>query len=665
MNRMSRSVFIILLIINIYALAAAEDTSVPDRKDLPIFDLGCIEVVGKIDPPETTAVEIITAQDIDKSMHEDLSEAIRQVPGITTTTGSKNEAQFMIRGLYQERVLVLMDGIPVAAPYYGDLDSAEIPLDNLQEIKIIRGNASVLFGPNTMGGVVSMVSPKPGLKPNLNLYTSVDEEGNFVGRFGHGRRFGKYYYQLSAGVRESDGWSLSSDFEPVNDDDGNMLEDGDIRENSQFSQWSGSLKLGAEWLDKEISIATSFTDSEKGIPPSVDPEARIRYRKFPEWKKSTFTIAGRKSFGDNLEFRTNVFYHKYDNAIQDFSDATHSRLRWESTYDDYSTGLNSRISWNLNDSWTLRSAVHAIQDNHKAQSDLDEPWQKYKANTYSLAVQSDWQASSVFSVQLGTSYDIYNFDSVSNIEGNSETIADRTQDASDFTGSVIGKYDLTDSQIITMAVSRKLQLPTMHQLFSNIEEFDPINIPSLDPETAMEYSVGYEFESASDYQLGMTAFYYDISDMIVRPDRDDLYINLDSAAMNGFEFWASYNPVSGFSASISYSYTDAEEKSTIYGKRPMEYVPDNTVRIDTGYKFNCGTSIHLGMNWQDEVNEYDKEDASVVPDYTLLNAFIRHEFDFGLSLSLKMSNLTDENYYQEKGFPQAGRNFLLGVTFSI
>lgn len=636
-----------------------------DREELPVFDLGQIDVVGEAIPPETAATETVTASDMADAMLEDLPMAINRIPGINTTVGSKNETQFMIRGLYQERVLVIMDGIPMAAPYYGDLDAAEIPLDNLQEIKVVRGNASVLYGPNAMGGVVSLVSPKPENRPNLHLFTTIDQEGNVVGRLGHGNRFGHLYYQLSAGIRESDGWVLSDDFETVTNEDNEILEDGDVRKNSQFSQWSGAFKVGGEWDNSELSLSANYIDAEKGIPPTVDPDDRARYRKFPEWKKATITAAGRKAFGDTVELRANVFYHKYDNVLQDYKDPDYTSLKWESTYDDYSTGLNSRLSWVVNDKWTLRAALHAIRDNHKSQGDIGDIWEEYQADTYSVAAQSDWQLSDIFALQMGVSYDIYDFDSVNNVEGSSSSIANRTQDVDDFTGSLVAEWLLADSHKINVAASRKLQLPTMSQLFGNIEEIEPADVTTLDPETAMEYAVGYEYLATDDVQFGATAYYYDIDDMIVRPDRDGLYINLDSAEIKGIECWAAYEPATGFNGSISYTFTDAEEDSSIYGEREMEFVPESMIHADAGYIFGSGTSLNLGLTWRDEVTDYDQDIARIVPDYTLLDATIRHNFDFGLGLQLKVSNLTDEDYYQEIGFPLAGRTILFGLTFNL
>ncbi|MBN1295331.1 TonB-dependent receptor [bacterium] len=645
------------------ATVRAED--MPDRSRLPVFDLGSIEVVGKLEPVETAATEKVTAEENTTRMIEDMAQAISRIPGVNLTVGSKNETQFMIRGLYQERVLVLMDGVPMSAPYYGDLDSAEIPLDNLEEIKVIRGNASVLYGPNAMGGVVSLVSPKPGDTPNFRLMSTLDQEGNYFGRLTHGQRLGGFYYQVSAGIRESDGWPMADDFDPVISEDGDTLEDGDIRKNSQFSQWSGSLKAGYEWEKSEVTLSGSFIDAEKGIPPTTDLNDRARYRFFPEWQKGAVTLAGRSWLSESVELRANAFYHQYDNVLRDYRDPDYSELSWESTYDDYSTGMNARLSWDASESWTLRAAVHAIRDNHESQADTSDPWEEYAADTYAAAFQADWKASDRIMLQAGISYDVYDFDTVKNIPGSTAAIASRSKDADDMTWTTLAQFHPADAHVLTLAISQKLQLPTMNQLFSNIEEFEPQDVTTLDPETALEYSVSYEFTPGTDFTMGITGFYYDIKDMITRPDRDGLFINLDSAEITGVETWLAYEPSTGFTGSLSYSYTDAEETTSLYGSRTMEYVPDSIVHADAGYRFGFGTSITVAATWRDDVIDYDDDAPRNVPDYSLIDATVRHDFDFGLGLMVKVSNVTDENYYQEIGFPLPGRNILLGLSFAM
>ena len=512
---MDKSLFIavvcvLTILVPMVSPVYAEDDA---EQEMLVFDLGKIEVVGEIEKIEPAATAEIEREQFDAQLKESVVDAVDQTPGVYVTVGDKNEPQFMIRGLSQTRVLVLYDGVPMSAPYYGDLDTSELPLDNLSQMKVVRGNASVLYGPNALGGVVSLVSSKPGPKPNFNLLATIDQEANLMGRFTHGARKDALYYQISAGFRDSDGWPMSDDFKTTYDEDGNVLEDGDVRENADFSQWSAGLKVGGEWADSELSFSANYVDAEKSIPPTTDTFNKVRYWNFPEWKKYTLTLAGRKQFNEAVEFRANAFYHKYDNVLRNFRDADYSQLSWESTYDDYSTGLLARMSWNVNDAFAFRTSLNGLMDDHKAQGDVGDPWEEYQAATYSLAAEGEWKPQDMFTVQLGASYEMYDFDSIDNVEGSSASFSNRTDDINAFTYSVLSSLRFAEAHELTGGISFKTRFPTMHQLFANIEEFEPQDVGTLDPEEAMQYTVGYTYHPEPAWSLGASAYYYDVTDL--------------------------------------------------------------------------------------------------------------------------------------------------------
>ena len=67
---------------------------------------------------------------------------------------------FSVRGFNQRYVPVFFDGIPIYVPYDGYIDTGKLPTANLSEITLTKGNSSVLYGPNAMGGVVNILSKK-------------------------------------------------------------------------------------------------------------------------------------------------------------------------------------------------------------------------------------------------------------------------------------------------------------------------------------------------------------------------------------------------------------------------------------------------------------------------------------------------------------------------
>lgn len=103
-------------------------------------------------------VSVITADDMERQIANDLGDLTRYQPGISMDTAARGGNQgFVIRGIGGNRVLTVIDGVRSADIYaagpasYGK-DAFE--MDDLKAVEIIRGPASVLYGADAMGGAV-------------------------------------------------------------------------------------------------------------------------------------------------------------------------------------------------------------------------------------------------------------------------------------------------------------------------------------------------------------------------------------------------------------------------------------------------------------------------------------------------------------------------------
>ncbi|MFH0725014.1 MAG: Plug domain-containing protein [Pseudomonadota bacterium] len=141
-------------------LAGAWAENVP--QDYQPFSLG--EVVVSADRPDKegpATIAKVTAEDIERQNATNLGEALKLVPGVFFRQGRSKEGYYVtMRGFEQENILILLDGIPIGVPYEGLVNLADIPVQNISEIKVIKGNASVLYGPNAMGGVINIITKK-------------------------------------------------------------------------------------------------------------------------------------------------------------------------------------------------------------------------------------------------------------------------------------------------------------------------------------------------------------------------------------------------------------------------------------------------------------------------------------------------------------------------
>ena len=111
-------------------------------------------------------VSLITAEDIESELAEDLDDLVRFQPGVSMSTARRggNEG-FSIRGIGGNRVLTVLDGIRSNDIYHAGPASYgrdSIDTDNIKTVELIRGPASALYGADAIGGAVILTSKEPG-----------------------------------------------------------------------------------------------------------------------------------------------------------------------------------------------------------------------------------------------------------------------------------------------------------------------------------------------------------------------------------------------------------------------------------------------------------------------------------------------------------------------
>ncbi|MBA3649506.1 MAG: TonB-dependent receptor [Chitinophagales bacterium] len=111
------------------------------------------------------SVTLISSQEI-KSSANDLAQLLSNYAGISVIGAGQNpgmtESIFM-RGANSNQTLILIDGIRISDPssVNNAIDLAELSVSGLQQIEIVRGSHSTLFGSAGIGGVINLISATP------------------------------------------------------------------------------------------------------------------------------------------------------------------------------------------------------------------------------------------------------------------------------------------------------------------------------------------------------------------------------------------------------------------------------------------------------------------------------------------------------------------------
>jgi outer membrane cobalamin receptor len=111
----------------------------------------------------SSAVTVITGDELRARQYETVADALRFVPGLTVASSGGRGALTAVypRGGESDFTLVFIDGVQVNA-FGGGFDFAHLPTTNIERIEIVRGPQSALFGANAIGSVVRIVSRRGG-----------------------------------------------------------------------------------------------------------------------------------------------------------------------------------------------------------------------------------------------------------------------------------------------------------------------------------------------------------------------------------------------------------------------------------------------------------------------------------------------------------------------
>jgi vitamin B12 transporter len=153
------------------------------------------------------AVTVITEDELRTYDYVSTGDALRRVPGVEIIqSGSHGKTtSIRIRGANPNQVQVLVDGMRVKSPTLGTTELADINLDQIERIEVVRGPQSTLYGADAIGGVVNIITRR-GRGP-FSAYGSF-EGGNydtFRAQTGFGGAAGPFDYSLGGAWFESNG----------------------------------------------------------------------------------------------------------------------------------------------------------------------------------------------------------------------------------------------------------------------------------------------------------------------------------------------------------------------------------------------------------------------------------------------------------------------------
>ena len=108
----------------------------------------------------TIKISTIGIERISTSGHPSLIESLAEVPGVSLISKGPGVVTPVIRGLSLSNILVLKNGMPMENFQFSENHPYLIDENGLQQVEIIKGPASLIYGSGAVGGVINLV-PEP------------------------------------------------------------------------------------------------------------------------------------------------------------------------------------------------------------------------------------------------------------------------------------------------------------------------------------------------------------------------------------------------------------------------------------------------------------------------------------------------------------------------
>ncbi len=155
-----QSILILLLIFICTNVFAQTDTTQTDS----LHTLEDVVITGfQPNSPHATSLNIepYSLQQINEKAPFNLSDALAKLPGISQITAGNAISKPVIRGLYGNRILVLLSGLRFDNQQWQDEHGLGLSQIGIDRVEVIKGPASLLYGSDAAGGVINIIEEKP------------------------------------------------------------------------------------------------------------------------------------------------------------------------------------------------------------------------------------------------------------------------------------------------------------------------------------------------------------------------------------------------------------------------------------------------------------------------------------------------------------------------
>ncbi|NEW87839.1 TonB-dependent siderophore receptor [Rhodopseudomonas sp. WA056] len=643
-----------------------------------------------IETPQS--VSVINRQQMDAQNVQSVTDALRYSAGVVATTPAISQRfdTFSIRGFDASSTGILRDGLrgttaqawPKTEPY------------GLERVEILRGPSSVLYGQNTPGGLVNLITKRPLDTPVNEVMLQGGSFDRLQGQFdlsGPIDKDGQFLYRLTGLARDS-----NTQFKAIPDDKLFI---------APAFTWRPD-------IDTTLTILTDYSYEKFGPPrPYIPIQGTLLPNKNGQLPRNQFLDQPGLA-NDRTQYSAGYLFERH--LDDTFTMRSNFRYGHVDLLTNTASGMNLAA-----DQRTLNRALYQFRivgDTYASDNQIQADWWMGSTQFVSLAGVDYRRSTEDYYLNSGRapSIDIFNpvYDQPIGVAATPNASTWQTSDQVGIYGQQQIKFDgrwvlslggrqdwsntATDNRLKSSTATQDDKAFTYRAGLVYLSDvglapyigystsFSPLLGTDFygqpyKPTTGRQAEIGVKYQPAGATSF-VTMSVFDLYQENVQttdPNNSLNRLQVGEVRSRGFELQGVANPIAGLNLVASYTHTDLtvtkSNNLVELGNRPTG-LPADTASLWGDYTFQSGALTGFGAGFGTRyVGETFADAANTigVPSYVLFDAALHYDLGQlhrdlkGMRLAINATNLTNKQYYVSCSTTSCNAGFDRSVIASL
>lgn len=645
-------------------------------------------------------INVMSREEISSIPALSADELLRSIPGISVSRSSAflSSSTVSLRGMGSEqgRTLVLVDGVPINKSDGGTVNWNSLSVSDIQRIEVIKGPGSSIYGGNAMGGIINMITPVPEKNLQGNISQSYGTFDTWQTQAALSGKQDKLFWGVNGMYRTSDGYITT----PADEVDEYSIP-------SFLDEYLVNGRLGYNIkLDQTIELAGGFYTGDRGTGQDYtgygfeNDELAAEDGGYNTYDNVNGRLMYRKSFSETSQLNVTLYSQRenYQNIRESVRNDKITRYDVESFRTDL--GLLTALNFDAGKSHAftvgLDSKNGAVYGNDIYITSTDKVINRGKMLQTGLFVQDEIKVfDSPWRVLAGLRYDYAGFYDgefiVEDPTNETAFLQDYASDLDDASFNAVSprlslQYHSENQYRVYGGYSRGFRPPVLDDMCrtGRISGGMKLANPELKPEYLDNFEIGGDIFAGKMITISPSVYYSIGTDYHayiatgdslmmsgrMRPIR--IKDNIGKVEILGAELAVNLKFTENINLSLAYSHIDTEiveyerfndEIDDDLEGKSLVYQPNDILNASFTWRNKYVNFFvaydYKGAQWINDVNSEEIEAYSNI-DLQLWRPVYK-----GLSASVKVNNLLDDDYVDSRNMIAPGRMITAELRYTF